>query len=701
MLYPPEAADLLEFQAVKDLAAEHAATRKGRLRLREAQPQSDRAAVEPELLQVDELLRLMERGHFFPAVAAAEVDDALPMLRIEGAVLTAEQCLAIHAQFQAYANAFRFISTHAEYAPTLDALARPFPPEDEVPRLIEGVFERNGLVRSNASPELARIRTDLAKARVAADRIFYKVLRRYDTEGWLGDIRESVSNDRRVLALSASHKNKARGAFHGSSAKNSLVYLEPSECLEVNAEVGLLIEDERKEIRRILKALTKSLRPYRDVIARVDERLTDWDSLAGRARFARAEGGVLPQWSDEVIYVEQGVNPVLRKVQREKGRGIVPLNVRLDPDHRLLLISGPNAGGKSLALKTVGLFQLMLQSGFLVPAHPRTTMRWFARVMADIGDAQSVENELSTYSGKLTKMREILAWCDPETLVLVDEFGSGSDPDLGAALAGVFLREIHQSGATGIFTTHYNSIKALAEELDGAENANMAFDVESFEPRYTLEMGSPGSSYTFEVAQRVGIPKRLMNEARAALNEQTHHVDRLLVGLQKQRSALDRARNELDQRLRDLEELKADQSKRIAKLEDKLAKAAEANATGTDRLMWGKRLEQLSASWSKAKSKKAKDEVVERATKLFAERNGAEKKLVQRKETAKQADARQRLESALAMPVKIGDKVKIVGGGRQQGEILEIRRDKFLVRLGGVLSTWVDRKQFVHWGVEL
>jgi dsDNA-specific endonuclease/ATPase MutS2 len=192
-----------------------------------------------------------------------------------------------------------------------------------------------------------------------------------------------------------------------------------------------------------------------------------------------------------------------------------------------------------------------------------------------------------------------------------------------------------------------------------------------------------------------------MNDARAALNEQTHHVDRLLVGLQKQRSALDRARNELDQRLRDLETLKSDQSKRIAKLEDKLAKAAEANATGTDRLMWGKRLEQMSASWAKAKSKKAKDEVVDRVTKLFAERNGAEKKLVQRKETAKQAEARQRLESALAMPVKVGDKVKIVGGGKQQGEVLEIKRDKYLVRLGGVLSTWVDRKQFVHWGLEL
>ena len=224
MLYPPEAADLLDFQAVKDMAAEHAATRKGRLLLREAQPRSERSAIEPELLQVDELLRLMERGHFFPAVAAAEVDDALPMLRIEGAVLTAEQCLAIHAQFQAYASAYRFIVVHAEFAPTLEVYVRPFPPEDEVTRLIEGVFERNGQVRSNASPELSRIRLSLARARVAADRLFYKVLKRYEAEGWLGDVRESVSNDRRVLALSAAHKNKARGAFHGSSAKNSLVY---------------------------------------------------------------------------------------------------------------------------------------------------------------------------------------------------------------------------------------------------------------------------------------------------------------------------------------------------------------------------------------------------------------------------------------------------------------------------------------------
>jgi polyhydroxyalkanoate synthesis regulator phasin len=241
----------------------------------------------------------------------------------------------------------------------------------------------------------------------------------------------------------------------------------------------------------------------------------------------------------------------------------------------------------------------------------------------------------------------------------------------------------------------------IAEDLDGAQNANMAFDVESFEPRYRLEMGSPGSSYTFEVAQRVGIPKRLMQEARAALQDQTLHVDRLLVGLQKQRSSLERDRSDLDQKLRDLEALKADQSKRIGKLEEKLAKAAEANATGTDRLMWGKRLEQLSAAWTKAKTKKTKDEVIERATILFAERSGIEKKSSQRKETAKQSASRERLEAALLIPVRIGDKVKIVGGGRQQGEVLEVRRDKYMVRLGGVLSTWVERKQFVHWEVDL
>jgi DNA mismatch repair protein MutS2 len=376
------------------------------------------------------------------------------------------------------------------------------------------------------------------------------------------------------------------------------------------------------------------------------------------------------------------------------------LDIALRPTQRLVVISGPNAGGKSIALKTVGLFQIMLQCGILIPTHPKSVMTWFGRIMADIGDAQSVENELSTYSGKLTKMKEILAWADTQTLCLVDEFGSGSDPDLGAALASVFLDEIHTSGSYGVFTTHYNSIKALAEELDGCCNANMAFDVETFAPQYVLQLGVPGSSYTFEVAQRVGIPKRIMQAAREALATQTLAVDRLLVGLQKQRSQLDRTRTQISDRLADLETLKTTQAKYIADLETKLSKAAENNAEVSDQLMWGKRMEQWSLSWSKAKTQKAKKEIEERIVRTLSERHQVLEVQKQRAETAKQKADREELERLWTLPVKVGDKVKVLqGAGRQAGEIQEIRKDKFLVSLGGVLSAWMERPQFVHWDV--
>ena len=701
MLYPASAGESRDFNLLKGYVAEHAASRKGRAALWAMEPNPIQREVEPSLLQSDELLQLMERGHYFPAVAMAEVDDALPMLRIQNSVLDAEQFMAIKAQAESYANGYRFMLTYEEDAPMLAAMLKPFPPTPEIPQAIDRVLERNGQVKSNASPELSRIRTDLGKKRVAADRLFYKVLKRYESEGWLGDVRESVSNDRRVMAVSASHKSKARGAFHGSSAKNTLVFLEPTECLEINAEVGLLVEEERKEIRRILQALTRDLAPYRGEIKSTDERLTQLDILLAKTRFAREEGACLPRLSSEgEIDLRQAMNPVLRRVQKAKQRSVVPLDIAMRPTQRLVVISGPNAGGKSIALKTVGLFQIMLQCGMLIPTHPKSVMTWFGRIMADIGDAQSVENELSTYSGKLTKMKEILSWADSQTLCLVDEFGSGSDPDLGAALASVFLDEIHTSGSYGVFTTHYNSIKALAEELDGCCNANMAFDVETFAPQYVLQLGVPGSSYTFEVAQRVGIPKRIMQAAHEALATQTLAVDRLLVGLQKQRSQLDRTRTQISDRLADLESLKTTQAKYIADLETKLSKAAENNAEVSDQLMWGKRMEQWSLSWSKAKTQKAKKEIEERIVRTLSERHQVLEVQKQRAETAKQKAEREELEHLWTLPVKVGDKVKVLqGAGRQAGEIQEIRKDKFLVSLGGVLSAWMERPQFVHWDV--
>jgi len=335
-----------------------------------------------------------------------------------------------------------------------------------------------------------------------------------------------------------------------------------------------------------------------------------------------------------------------------------------------------------------------------VPVHPSSAFRWVEKILVDIGDAQSVENELSTYSAKLSKMKQLLVHAGPGTLCLVDEFGSGSDPDLGSALAQVFLKKLHESSTLGVFTTHYNAIKALAGSLPHATNANMAFDVKTFEPEYRLHVGSPGSSYTFEVAQRVGLPKALLAEARDALDGQTRSVDQLLVTLQRQRTTLDRTQNESGKRLRELEQLKADQEGRIAKLEDKLERVGSANAEVADRLAWGKRFEAAAKLYAASKGPKARQEVLQEVVKLFAERAGRAKKDEKKAETKAQQAQRIRLEQLWALPVTRGDKVRVLSGGRTPGELLEVKKDRYLVRLGN-LSSWMDRQQFIPWNEKI
>jgi DNA mismatch repair protein MutS2 len=297
-------------------------------------------------------------------------------------------------------------------------------------------------------------------------------------------------------------------------------------------------------------------------------------------------------------------------------------------------------------------------------------------------------------------MKHLLEQAGPNTLCLVDEFGSGSDPDLGSALAQVFLKKLHDSGTLGVFTTHYNAIKALAGSLPRATNANMAFDVKTFAPEYRLQVGSPGSSYTFEVAQRVGLPKALLASAREALDGQTRSVDQLLVTLQKQRSALDRTQTESGKRLKELEQLKAEHEGRIAKLEEKLERVGSANAEAADRLAWGRRFESVAKQYAAAKGPKGRQEVLNEVVKLFAERAGRAKKAEKKAETKAQQAQRVRLEQLWALPIKNGDRVRVLSGGRTPGEILEIKKDKYLVRLGN-LSSWMDRQQFIPWNEKI
>ena len=666
MLYPESAFEALDFLEFKTMLSKFAVSSNGRRAIMEMLPSAHTNQKEVELYQGAELLEILKMDESLPPVSRSEIDEAIPLLKIKNAVLDTAHFMSIRDQSESYNALYKFTQINDEVAPTLASSYRSFPPEDKIKKHIDKVLEKNAQIKSTASSDLKSIRQEIAKKRVVADRLFYKALKRCEKEGILGDIRESVSNSRRVLAVNAPDKNKAKGAFHGSSAKNTLVFLEPNECLEINATVGVLIEEERREIRRILLNLTREMAPFSEKISITNKKIIELDVLFAKTRFAKKENAHLPEITENEIAFNRAVNPVLKKPQEANSQEVVPLDLYMDKNNRLVVVSGPNAGGKSLVLKTVGLLQIILQCGILVPVGVGTKMKGFEKIMTDIGDPQSIESELSTYSGKLSKMKEILRHSDDKTLCLVDEFGSGSDPDLGSSLARVFLSEIHKSNAFGIFTTHFNNIKALAQELSGASNANMSFDIESLKPQYTIQQGTPGSSYTFEVAERSGISKRIMAEAKKNLKEQTLSFDRLIVVLQNERKSLESTQKQVRAKLKDLESLKQLNEKRIQEIETKLSKTGKNNTELTQQINWGKRMERWANLWSKAKTQKRKKEVQDKIIKSLSERNyevraRKKKEQMQGKKVAKKA-----LDNLFLEPVKRGDKVKVLGGGAKK-----------------------------------
>ena len=693
--YPETLFKELEFDIIRTRVAAKAVTSKAKERLLKLNPFGNQPQALKALTEVNELLALYQNETPIPALATAEVDAILLRLKVRNAMLEAEDFFQIKEMVESYNNLHRFFFKQKELTPNVLSYFSNIEPNNEIPQEIDRVFDVRGEIKSSASEELASIRHQLTRKRVAADRIFYRVAKKYETAGYLGQINETVSEDRRVLAVNAAYKSKVGGIFHSRSAKHSLIFVEPKETIEINNEITMLLDDEHLEIIRILKALTSFLSVHREQLAEYARVMRTIDFIHAKAHFAYLEDAVLPNFTQQPeLHMMQGINPVLRHFNTLKQKPVIPLDVELNQEQRILVISGPNAGGKSITLKTIGLLQLMMQCGLLVPVNPRSTFGWFNSLMADIGDAQSIENELSTYSSKLTKMSVILREALFDSLILVDEFGSGSDPELGSALAQVFLEEINAAKAFGVVTTHYNSIKALADNQKGVRNASMEFNSKNFSPEYILNIGTPGSSYTFEVANRVGIRHELIKRARQKLDSKTVGIDRLLVVVQKEKNALVQAREEMHEKLKELSALKDEHTGKIAELESKLERQRELMEAQASKLKWGERLEKMAASYLKARSKKAKDEIVERFLRFIGDTAGEVKK--EQKRTLSKAKRKKaaQLKKKIAEPISVGDKVRLLNT-RQRGTVEEIKRGKYLIALGGNISTTVEREKFV------
>ena len=513
-----------------------AVTSIGREEILNLSPINEKDEIDHQLDLVSEYTSSFDNENKIPNHYFDEFLKEIRLLKIENSTIEVEGFRKISDTNYTVNRLIKFFKKFKRYYPSLHSMSSHIEFDEKPKKKISSIIDNYGNIHNNASDKLFSVRKEIGIVKSKIGKTFQDALKYYNSTDYLDDIKESFVDNRRVLAVKSSHRRKVNGTIIGSSKTGSIVYVAPEETMKYTLELNNLEFEEREEIKRILKDLTDFFRPYYGVFQDYLKYLTNLDSVYSRAKHAFSINSVKPNISESrEIELYGAYHPLLLKHNQDQNLSTFPQDILIKDEMRILVISGPNAGGKSITLKTMGLLQLMFQSGILIPTHPKSKIFVFDQILTDIGDNQSIENQLSTYSYRLKNMKYFLENCNKETLFLIDEFGTGSDPDLGGALAEVFLKEFYDSGAFGIITTHYSNLKVMASELDFMDNANMQFDSETFEPLFKLITGEAGSSYTFEVASKNGIENYLIDKAKEKVDLEKIRFEVVISKLQKER----------------------------------------------------------------------------------------------------------------------------------------------------------------------
>jgi len=531
----PKALEDLEFNEILKSIQEYAYSEKAKERIIQITPSIKKEEIEKQLDLTNEYLASLESENPLPHHFVPPFDDALKILNIENAFIEPENLLIIANAVDIINELNRFFTKLSNYFPQLFEEIQKIKIHPEISKLIRKSINQYGEVKDEASIELKNIRKNIYSVQQEILQVFSQEKRKYEKLGYLSDIKESILENRNVLAVSSAYRKKVKGSILGTSKTGSIVFIEPEAINDLQKKLFSLKYDEKQEIIKVLKELTENLRPYKWDLEQYNEYLINLEVIASKARFALNLEAIRPQITTErELKLVKAYHPILKLANRELGLPVIPQEITLNEQQRIILISGPNAGGKSISLKTAGLLQVMAQSGILIPVHESTKLPVFTNILTDIGDNQSIENQLSTYSYRLKNMRNFLRKINEHTLFLIDEFGTGSDPDLGGALAEAFLEEFYKKKAFGIITTHYNNLKLIADKYPEIVNAHMEFDVAKLQPTYSLHIGQAGSSFTFEVAQKIGIPYSIINKAKKKVSKNKVKFDQTLVKMQKE-----------------------------------------------------------------------------------------------------------------------------------------------------------------------
>ncbi|AEW85185.1 DNA mismatch repair protein MutS [Flavobacterium columnare NBRC 100251 = ATCC 23463] len=707
----------LEFQTILETISEYCITEIGVQKVLHIIPYKNQEELMEVLFQTSEYRSSFDNNNALPSHNFEPITNELKFLAIEDSFLEALSFKKIHSLAENTNVLLNFLKKFNDYYPYLHKKASEITITKEITKAIEAIFDKYAEIKDDATPTLLEIRRNMNLVRGKVNQSFGMALSQYNSLGYLDEIRETVVENRRVLAVQAMYRRKVKGSILGSSKTGSIAYIEPESTLRYSRELSNLEYEEQEEIIKILKQLTNNIRPFHELLSQYQDFLSAIDVISAKAKYALKINGLLPKINDEKrVYLREAFHPILFLNNKEKGKTTYPQTFEFDESKRIVVISGPNAGGKTISMKTVGLLQLMLQSGMLIPVHERSETCLFDRILTDIGDNQSIENHLSTYSYRLKNMNYFLKKCNSKTLFLIDEFGTGSDPELGGALAEVFLEEFYHREAFGIITTHYANLKMLANELPSATNANMLFDEKSLEPMYKLIIGQAGSSFTFEVAQKNGIPFGLINRAKKKVEGSKVRFDKTISSLQKERSKLEKTSQNLKE-----EETKArEESKKMetinAKIQDKLERYQELYDANQRLIYMGQKVDDISGKYFNDKNKK---DLIGEFLKMVEIENSKRKKITLKEKKVKEKIEKEVLEEVQIkveeirkekkekkeiakkieenkpkIPLKVGDRVRMIDG-KSIGTIDKIEKNNAIVNYG-IFTSKVSLEQLEY-----
>lgn len=703
MIYPDNFENKIGFDKIRSLVAASCLSTLGEEKTAEMSFSSGFDIIHRQLSQTEEFIRIIQEEDDFPVNHFFDVRPALKNIRIEGTWLDESVVFDLRRSLQTIKDIVSFLKKEDEENtpyPYLQELAGEVAVFPRLISRIDAILDKYGRIKDNASPELHRIRKEIAQVSSGISKSLNAILRAAQAEGLVEkDVAPTMRDGRLVIPVAPAFKRKLKGIVHDESASGKTVFIEPAEVVEANNRVRELESEERREIVKILITFTDEVRPFTPDILQSYEFLAWIDFIRAKARFSIELGSIKPTLEDkQQIGWYKAVHPLLYLSHNKQNKAVVPLDIWLDDQDRILIISGPNAGGKSVCLKTVGLLQYMVQCGMPIPLAESSKVGIFDKIFIDIGDEQSIENDLSTYSSHLTNMKFFVRNCDSKTILLIDEFGGGTEPQIGGAIAESLLKRFNERGAFGVITTHYQNLKHFANEHTGVVNGAMLYDRHLMQPLFALSIGNPGSSFAIEIARKIGLPEDVINDASEIMGSDYIHMDKYLQDIVRDKRYWETKRQNIRQKEKRLEEITeryetdlTDVEKQRKQLirdakEEAQRIIAEANAKIENTIRAIKE-----AQAEKEKTKEARQGLAQFRTELEAMDSLTDDKIARKIQKLKEREQKKKNKPQLskeqkAEAISAGDNVRIKGQN-SVGELMDIQGKNAVVAFGMIKST--------------